>query len=308
MTRPRSKTTKPTTDQVKVATDPSNHYIVYVHGICKQPHGFSIPWWNALRPWVQTIPDANRREVYWSDIVNRAPAAKSAKADAFRRELKASLADRGLRQLIGSSTAYATGGRMHAPEERRPDDFLFADASLQLEGLGFDCSEDIVKYFGSDSVRQAVLKRFDDVVTPLLTAGARVEIVAHSLGSVIAYEALCRSESGPSLPGVVHNLFTPGCPLAIPLVSWSLIAPALDGHKPQSVQTWINLNACFDVVGGPLTGNPFMVSFGVDHQFLHLPPVGCSPIIPQPVCADGSYFRPQNLLVNRYIFAAYIEA
>jgi hypothetical protein len=78
----------------------------------------------------------------------------------------------------------------------------------------------------------------------------------------------------------------------------------LDGRRPNLVQTWLNLNARFDIVGGPLQGVPFQV----DAEFLNLPPVGCSRLLPSPACAHGSYFNPDNLPVNRDLFAKRINA
>jgi hypothetical protein len=62
------------------------------------------------------------------------------------------------------------------------------------------------------------------------------------------------------------------------------------------------LNARFDSVGVHLRGY-----FAVDQEYLDLPPVGCSNLIPNPSCAHGSYFNPQNVLVNRDLFASSIE-
>jgi hypothetical protein len=69
------------------------------------------------------------------------------------------------------------------------------------------------------------------------------------------------------------------------------------------VSFWINLNAKFDIVGGYLRDNPFQV----DYEYLNLAPVGCSTIIPNPVCAHGSYFTMANLTVNRDIFAQFVR-
>jgi hypothetical protein len=120
---------------------------------------------------------------------------------------------------------------------------------------------------------------------------------------VVAYEALRRMDGSPDLPdGSVPNFFTAGSALAIPPVKRRLLPAAADGARPRVARAWVNLNAHFDVVGGPLAGNPFVV----DAEYLNLPPVGCSAFIPDPVCAHGSYFRPANVTVNRDIFGRYI--
>lgn len=54
---------------------PGDRLLVAVHGICKHPHGFSNPWWDALKPFTTVFGDGTldvtRLEVLWSDIVNQ---------------------------------------------------------------------------------------------------------------------------------------------------------------------------------------------------------------------------------------------
>ena len=111
--------------------------------------------------------------------------------------------------------------------------------------------DDFVKYLVNDSVRQAVQQRFLDETVPLLKSGAAVEVISHSWGTVVAYEAL-RSLDGESFAGHVHNLFTVGSALSIGLVR-NRVRPR-DGRRPRCVQRWVNLDASGDIVGGPLRG------------------------------------------------------
>jgi hypothetical protein len=107
----------------------------------------------------------------------------------------------------------------------------------------------------------------------------------------------------PRLPkAAVRNFFTAGSALSIAPVKQLLMPAAADGHKPRVVHRWTNLNARYDIVGGPLKGNPFEVDF----EYLQLKPVGCGVIV-TPTCAHSSYFRPQNKAVNQGIFGKFIE-
>src|SRR4051794_18476005 len=51
----------------------AGRHLVYVHGICKHPAGFSDEWWDALHPFtdafVNGTRDETRLEVLWSDLV-----------------------------------------------------------------------------------------------------------------------------------------------------------------------------------------------------------------------------------------------
>jgi hypothetical protein len=272
-------------DTVRLA---GTKYVVYVHGICKHEAGYSDDWWRAMKPFVSAIPDANRREVLWSDLVTPGPAAAAAPPDRdLAASLRETLTDRAIRQRMT-----ATG-----------DESLEAAAGAQ-EAIPFvECVDDFVRYLSNRDIRNKVIGRFTAVVKPLLQVdGAEIEVISHSWGTVVAYEALRLMDSDATARGSVHNLFTVGSALSIWDVKHRLLAEAADGHRPRVVQRWVNLNARFDVVGGAMKARPF----AVDQEFLNLKPFGCSSFIPNPVCAHGSYFRDGNSAVNRDIFAAWI--
>lgn len=104
-----------------------------------------------------------------------------------------------------------------------------------------------------DSARTAARER---VVHTLRAGGANV-VIAHSLGSVVAYEALWAC---PDVP--VDLLVTLGSPLALPHAVFPRLrpAPADDrGARPPSVARWVNLADPGDLVAVPL--------FGVSRRF-----------------------------------------
>lgn len=309
--------------RVRAASSPGGRgkHVVYVHGICRHDPGYSDAWWAAMKPFVPDVPDPNHHEVLWSDLITAAapasPAAALAAAQALLHpaaagtqsevalDIKEVLADRAQRQLVEASlrTAVVPAAGPAAPR---------AALTFQAPGLraffdipGLECIDDFARYLLDDATRGQVIGRFNDVVEPLLAGGALVEVISHSWGTVVAYEALRGMDDRTGLPdGSVATLFTVGSALAIPPVKRRLLPAAVDGRRPRVVRTWVNLNAEFDIVGGHLRGNPF----AVDDEYLGLPPVGCSAVIPNPACAHGSYFRPDNVLVNRDILGRYIQA
>ena len=303
-------------------------HVVYVHGICPHSPGYSDPWWNAMKPYVTGIPDENHHEVLWSDLITSAaapaPAAHGERITAAARELlrpladprqpkliehvKDILADRAQRQFLDaalktSGTESSLAGPATPPRPVLTLETAGPRALVSIPGL--ECVDDFAQYLLDGNVRNQVIGRFNAVAQPLLEAGARLEVISHSWGTVVAYEALRRMDaSGPSLPDqAVLTFFTVGSALSIPPVKRSLIPEAVDGRRPRLVRTWVNLNARFDIVGGNLRGNPF----GVDYEYLDLTPVGCSSFIPNPACAHGSYFNPDNVVVNRDIFGTFIN-
>ncbi len=222
--------------------------------------------------------------------------------------IRDTLEDCAQRQLSERAVASTDQQRAIMETTTQSHPFLVTQPVPQAAFLGIpdlECIEDFTDYLLDDDIRNRVIERFNEVVKPLLRAGNSLEVISHSWGTVVAYEALRRMDRDGSdnLDQVVSNLFTVGSALAIPPVKRLLQRTARDGRKPRHVRTWINLNAHFDIVGGHLRGNPFEV----DYEYLELPPVGCSPIIPNPTCAHGSYFQRANELVNRQIFGKWIS-
>lgn len=75
-----------------------------------------------------------------------------------------------------------------------------------------------------------------------ITADTRV-LVAHSLGTVLSYNALAAHDDWP-----VHTFVSLGSPLAVPVMFNSLDPAPVDGQGvwPGSVQRWVNVRAVGD--------------------------------------------------------------
>jgi hypothetical protein len=277
--------------------------LVYVHGICRHDRGYSDPWWRAMRPHLsshwRTRLEANRHEVLWSDLVTpegtRFVEARAPREEAELTErLKEALEDRAEQQAVAAAPQHEAGVAPRAAP-------LVADrAALGIPGL--NCIDDFAKYLLYDDIRRAVQQRFLDQVEPLLRNGASVDVISHSWGTVVAFEALRRLD-GQHFDGVVHNLFTVGSALSIVPVK-NRLRPG-DGRRPRHVRRWVNLDARGDIVGGALQGRPFEV----DLEYLNLHPTDCNAFLGliAPACAHSSYFREANAAVNRDIFTRHIE-
>jgi hypothetical protein len=276
--------------------------LVYVHGICRHVAGYSNDWWKAMSPYTPSLQpgalDGNRHEVLWSDVIAaRAIAAPAVAQKELRDRLVATLADRIERNALAAAPTATTR----------------ADARALVAGRGLpglpdlNCIDDFTVYLLNNGIRRQVIDRFVSVVKPLLQAGSQVEVISHSWGTVVAYEALRLMDADGGLPSSgILNFFTVGSALSIFEVKHLLLPEAIDGRRPRLVARWINLNARDDVVGGRMQDNPFQV----DEEFLNLDPVGCPAFLglASPVCAHGSYFNAANLTVNRDIFGDYIES
>jgi hypothetical protein len=89
----------------------------------------------------------------------------------------------------------------------------------------------------------------EEVARAVELSGAKV-VVAHSLGSVVAYEAL---HAHPDLG--VEVLVTVGSPLGVPGAVFDMLDPAPDasglGTRPPGVQHWVNIAEAGDLVALP---------------------------------------------------------
>lgn len=116
---------------------------------------------------------------------------------------------------------------------------FFADVALRT--LVFDLKQ-VSRYLLDPRVRQVARARVIAQITP----ATRV-VIAHSLGSVVAYEALC------ALPGhSVRALVTIGSPLGIPNLIFDRLDPAPQAGRgvwpgPEGL-VWTNLADAGDVV------------------------------------------------------------
>lgn len=104
-----------------------------------------------------------------------------------------------------------------------------------------DYLNDIVSYFLLISTRKAIRNRLKET----LKANPDAIILAHSLGSVVAYETL------KSFDLKAHTLFTFGSPLSKELVKRFLQVPDLNRPK---VTSWFNIWGRFDPIGGKISG------------------------------------------------------
>jgi hypothetical protein len=148
--------------------------------------------------------------------------------------------------------------------------------------------------------RLAIRGRFMNVVRPLLDRGDEIEILAHSWGTVVAYEGLVLLDLEGRRRGRVRNFFTIGSALSMGAVRLSLSDGAERRHKPSIVDRWWNLDAKGDIVGGTLARR-----YAIDGESLELEAANCSMF--DVACCHSSYFALGNVAVNRDIFGKKIE-
>lgn len=101
------------------------------------------------------------------------------------------------------------------------------------------------RYLREPDIRSAARESVNAVVTDETQL-----IVAHSLGSVVAYEALHRYSDSPNWKNVT-TLVTLGSPLGIPNLIFDSLEPAPvkgKGLRPPRIKRWVNISDDGDVV------------------------------------------------------------
>lgn len=194
--------------------------IVLVHGAFNElwgPHEIASRWVPAVRDGLwhhdTRIDDDDVSVCFYGDLFRRAPGADD---DAFEAS-RAGVADM-LTKLGG-------------------EDALAAISQAANEAV-FDRTVDLITTIATRAdLREQVRARFEQVMTD----DVRV-VVAHSLGSIVAYHALATH------PQWRVDFVTIGSPLAAPMVLGQLDPPAIDGKGqwPGGVQRWTNVAAVGD--------------------------------------------------------------
>lgn len=173
----------------------------------------AIPPYSAqdVAPW-----EAQLLKVWWEEAARTDPAVRA--PDEITKSGLATFVQRGLNALTRSK--------------------FFAG---QLEKVMISDLKQVYRYFHDDSIRNAARASIEKRVTN----DTRV-IVAHSLGSVVAYEALCAHPEWP-----VRHFITLGSPLGIRNLIFDALHPAPKrelGAWPGNVLHWTNISDSGDIV------------------------------------------------------------
>jgi pimeloyl-ACP methyl ester carboxylesterase len=208
--------------------------IVMVHGAFNElwgPHELKARWLPALRDglWHEQVEvaDADVEVCFYGDLFRRLPGTD---AEARLEQSRAGIAD-SLRNLAGSEAIAALGQAA-------------SDAA-------FDRTVDMVTVMATTpDLRDRMRARAEAVVGP----ETRV-LVAHSLGTLLSYQALCNHPDWP-----IHTFVTLGSPLASPMIVEHLDPPPVDGigQWPPQVRRWVNVRA----VGDKAAAVPLADRFG----------------------------------------------
>lgn len=236
--------------------------IVAVHGIGQQFKGDAIihrEWWPAFLSGLHLaghdLTDDREFVCPFYGHVFRRPGAMSTSISWRREDIQEDEA--ALLELLWRAAAEAEPDQVPSPEEyadgsslaRTPQIVQRALSALSRssfwanvsQGLLIGDLKQVVRYLNDPELHERILQ----IVLDQITAETRV-VIGHSLGSVVAYEALCRK------PENVVSFISLGSPLGIRNLIFDKLTPRPSamqiGVWPGRVRHWTNIADKGDVV------------------------------------------------------------
>jgi hypothetical protein len=270
--------------------DITNYRNTWIHGIGHPSAGYSNEWRKALNQYLN-FPDSDYIEVLWSTVYRAVMQALNLAKPGIPLTPQEQAAEIDLRKAL--ETVLAARRATTAPAQDKPSLREWPEATgttaISIPPWILDSRDyigEFSEYLASRRVRNAVKEKLKQQLRPLAGRGYAISIIAHSWGTVVAYESLIDLEV--ELPNLkLTNLFTLGSPL------W-LVHYLLDdrsGRKPRNTKKWVNIDAQGDPIGAGLKPG-----FQVDQDF-------AVPNFGTPNDPHNSYFRQGNTAVLRDIVA-----
>ena len=111
-------------------------------------------------------------------------------------------------------------------------------------------AEETKRYFQNrNNIACDVREVLKQELRPLLSNSDKVLLIGHSMGSVIAYDALWELSHLEQLPGKVDSFLTIGSPLGMNYVQRRLMGHKYTGKKkyPTNIKHWVNISSIGDV-------------------------------------------------------------
>lgn len=110
--------------------------------------------------------------------------------------------------------------------------------------------EETARYFENDEhIASTVRERLKATLRPLLKKDVKILLIGHSLGSVIAYDALWTLSQLEQLSGKIDVFLTLGSPLGLNFVQHRLKGSHHRGSNkyPSNIHRWINISSQGDI-------------------------------------------------------------
>jgi hypothetical protein len=229
----------------------NHHYLTRVGSVAAAAKAISMDWAGALDSGLASAdplsrPQSELRVAYYAHLLHRGTAQGNtdpAYLDGDTQELLIAWVE----QLVPARVPRIAQGPRTA-RARAAADWLATHFGDRARRAALIFCREVSTYLNDATRRQAVR---DTVAETMANHRPRI-VIAHSLGSVIAYESLWQHPWAR-----VDLLLTLGSPLAIPGVIFNRLDPKpVNGHgaRPPGAAAWANLADVGDIVAIPRTG------------------------------------------------------
>jgi hypothetical protein len=228
----------------------NHHYLTDTGSVAAAAGEISADWTRGVIAGLSGIGDTSAatpdvRVAYYSHLLHRGTPqgdVDPAHLDDEAQDLLIAWVE----QLLAAPEPSIAQGERTA-RARAAADWLTRHLGQPVSRGAISFCREVSAYLSKPARRQAVR----DAVAETLAACRPRIVIAHSLGSVVAYETLWRSGTGIDL------LLTLGSPLAMPGAIFDRLDPAPvngRGSRPPCVAHWVNLADVGDFVAIPRAG------------------------------------------------------
>ena len=220
------------------ANDHVRNAVIIIHGVGNQTAGYSKPMQDLLKA---EIPALHFIEVLWSDLGS---VLREAQDPARAKEREA--AEQELINEINAAEQKALATGKPSPGTPQQEQQVRDEYAAARGFVG-----PIVSYeFLSAQERRRIQQRLHDALEWSAQHADKTFVIAHSLGTVIAFDTLHGWESVAS-PGKVAFMSTMGSPLGKSIFAGHRGRPT---GRPGTVDAWVNFYSPHDLISSSLGG------------------------------------------------------
>lgn len=174
----------------------------------------------------------NFESVYWADVMYKKPDANYAK---YKKAKK------------GDLKRYEDGwfDTFRSWTSDKIDDVVdplknWFDIDMAANAVLKNKLKDLHAYYTDKNIREELRSMFEKAIRDNVTAGNRIMVVSHSMGTIIAYDVLRKlGKESHDIP--IEHFVTLGSPLGLPHVKHMIIKENHLVRTPSIVKKWSNL-------------------------------------------------------------------
>jgi PGAP1-like protein len=211
--------------------------IIGIHGLYNKPPRTVLEGW-----WSEAIAEGLYRNhdivlqvpfslAYWADFRGAPPVAVEDEKEPYEKVAG-----------TGPLQCYVAGGLDKARAVSQKWGGRALDKEKQLVGLGPHVElllgvklDDLEAYYSHEAIRKTMRSRL--LLQLERYRSHRIMLIAHSMGSIIAYDVLRAFDK----PQAIAHFVTMGSPLGLPLVVHKIRDEFREVESPKSVRRWTNL-------------------------------------------------------------------